>query len=273
VLPKAKTCDGKDNDCDGAVDTGCQTGCTPGTKKACFNGSIANRNKGICKDGVSTCGADGKWGTCVGEVKPGTETCNGVDDDCDGYTDESDPGYGKPCTTGRPGICGQGLYVCANKKLTCQSIYQPRTEICNGQDDNCNGQIDEGASTRTYYRDADSDGFGDPNVTKKACIRPAGYVEDNTDCYDKNRMVFPGQTYFFSNHRGDGSFDYNCDKKENRRFTKVGDCKNCQSAVIDIGFVNPNSVACGKPGPWVDRCRFDVGKCYPITIAKIQECR
>lgn len=55
------------------------------------------------------------------------------------------------------------------------------TEICNGIDDNCDGNIDDVLTT--YYADQDSDGFGDPNTTTTvaSCIPPAGYVSDNSD--------------------------------------------------------------------------------------------
>jgi hypothetical protein len=145
-------------------------------------------------------------------------------------------------------------------------------EICNGIDDDCNGKIDDGIPQHTYYRDADGDGFGDPKHTIKDCRQPPGYVSNADDCYDQNANVRPGQLNFFTQHRGDGSFDYNCDGQEQKRYTQPGSCHDCKSAVIDIGFLPPIP-ACGKTGQWVDLCRFDVGKCYPLTITKYQECR
>jgi MYXO-CTERM domain-containing protein len=54
---------------------------------------------------------------------------------------------GQPCNTGKPGICGPGLTQCAGGGgTTCQESTPPAaTETCNGLDDNCNGQVDEGA--------------------------------------------------------------------------------------------------------------------------------
>ena len=265
-------CDGKDNDCNGRVDENCTNSCSPGQSRSCFDGIDTQKNRGICKQGKQTCGSNRQWGACVGQVLPRTETCNNIDDDCDGFVDESYAQQGQACKTGKPGLCSTGFYACTKGKITCPQSFQPRVEICNGTDDNCNGQIDEGAAQYTFYRDADGDGYGDPKVTKKACVAPLGYVNNNKDCYDNNQFARPGQFAFFSNHRGDGSFDYNCDGKQSKRFTTPGSCKNCQSAVIDIGFLNPNP-ACGQSGKWVDKCRFDVGACYPITIPKNQECR
>ncbi len=265
-------CDGKDNDCNGQIDENCQNICTPGQSRKCFDGLDAQKNKGICKEGIQTCSGSKQWGPCVNQVLPKAETCNKIDDDCDGFIDESYPQQGQACNTGKPGLCSTGFYACTNGVITCPQSFQPRVEICNGKDDNCNGQIDEGAAQYTFYRDADGDGFGDPKQTIKACVAPIGYVTNNKDCYDNNRFVYPGQFAFFSNNRGDGSFDYNCDGVQQKRFTTPGSCRNCQSAVIDIGFLDPNP-ACGQSGKWVDKCRFDVGACYPITIPKNQECR
>jgi uncharacterized protein (TIGR02145 family) len=73
------------------------------------------------------------------------------------------------------------------------AINPGATEICNGIDDNCNGQIDEGVKT-TYYQDSDEDSYGNASVTTEACSVPLGYVTDNTDCNDNNAAIHPGAT-------------------------------------------------------------------------------
>jgi hypothetical protein len=60
------------------------------------------------------------------------------------------------------------------------SLHPDATEICNEVDDDCDGLIDEGVKNM-YYRDADGDGFGDPNDTIQACSPPDGYVKDNSE--------------------------------------------------------------------------------------------
>jgi len=75
------------------------------------------------------------------------------------------------------------------------AIHPDTTEICNGVDDNCDGQIDEGVKT-AYYRDADEDGYGDSKNTTQACTQPDGYVTNNTDCDDSDPKEHPGQTWY-----------------------------------------------------------------------------
>ena len=40
------------------------------------------------------------------------------------------------------------------------AVHPGATEVCNGIDDNCDGQVDEGLVFTTYYPDADGDGYG-----------------------------------------------------------------------------------------------------------------
>ena len=84
------------------------------------------------------------------------------------------------------------------------AINPGATEICNGMDDNCNGDIDEGAGA-TWYADADGDTYGDAASTTVACDMPEGYVADATDCNDADAAVNPGATEVCN------GIDDNCD--------------------------------------------------------------
>jgi hypothetical protein len=47
------------------------------------------------------------------------ETCNGIDDDCNGLVDEGNPGGGLACNTGLTGACALGTTVCSNGAISC----------------------------------------------------------------------------------------------------------------------------------------------------------
>jgi hypothetical protein len=129
VSPAPETCDNRDNDCNGAVDDGVPTMGPCGS------------TTGECRAGVRTCVA-GSF-TCVGARGPTTELCNGLDDNCDGRVDEGNPGGGVSCGSD-VGICTRGMTMCTGGMLVCTGGTGPRAEVCNGLDDNCDGRVDEG---------------------------------------------------------------------------------------------------------------------------------
>lgn len=117
----AESCNGSDDDGDGEVDEGCA--CTDGDTQACYGGEARLAGIGVCRRGQQTCGGGlefGSWGECAGWVAPSTELCNGVDDDCDGTTDEGcscTPGATRECRPAHPTIphafaCGAGVETC-----------------------------------------------------------------------------------------------------------------------------------------------------------------
>ncbi|APR78082.1 Hypothetical protein A7982_03429 [Minicystis rosea] len=60
-------------------------------------------------------------------------------------------GGGQPCDTGKDGICNAGLTQCTANGVTCQQLSQPKTETCNGIDDDCNGAVDDGATCEAGF--------------------------------------------------------------------------------------------------------------------------
>ncbi|WP_083457940.1 putative metal-binding motif-containing protein [Sandaracinus amylolyticus] len=80
VIATDEVCgNGLDEDCDGAADDGCT--CDEPVR---FCGS----DVGACERGVQVCANDGAWSACFDAIDPTPETCNDVDDDCDGTVDE-----------------------------------------------------------------------------------------------------------------------------------------------------------------------------------------
>lgn len=135
VGPKSEECNGLDDDCEGRVDQWIRD-----NPRLCKNG---------CGTGIEQC-IGGRWTTCSAP-QPKPETCNGRDDDCDGRSDEPEDLVSMPCWTGAPpadpqfGICHGGSARCSAGQVVCFGQQLPRPEVCNGLDDDCDGQADEGA--------------------------------------------------------------------------------------------------------------------------------
>jgi len=75
------------------------------------------------------------------------EVCNSIDDDCNGDVDDGNPGGGAACGTGQPGVCAAGTTSCTGGAVACNQNVQPTPEVCDGLDNNCDGVVDNTAST------------------------------------------------------------------------------------------------------------------------------
>ncbi|MCC6875034.1 MAG: hypothetical protein IT378_12070 [Sandaracinaceae bacterium] len=189
VLPQAEVCDAElvDEDCDGAVNEDCE--CADGEPPRPCGSST-----GACRPGVQRC-LEGRLGTCEGAVEPAAETCNAIDDDCDGEVDE---GVTRAC----PAACGTGTETCEMGVFGACVAPPPSEETCNNLDDDCDDFIDEdltrdcgsacGAGVETCRaggwigctapapgtetcngRDDDCDGLVDEDITR-ACTTACG---------------------------------------------------------------------------------------------------
>lgn len=139
------------------------------------------------------------------------------------YADADGDGYGNPELYTYSCEDSVGGYVLNNTDCNDSSagMSPSAIEICNFMDDNCNGIADEDLIYSDFYMDADGDGFGNVTFDSLACLLPAGYVADSTDCDDANALIFPGATEI------ENGQDDNCNQ------------------LIDEGIAIVNNILCG----------------------------
>ena len=95
-------------------------------------------------------------------------------------------------------------------------------------------------SPQTFYADADNDGFGNPIQSVQACIAPAGYVSDNTDCNDTNSSIhLPVLWYIDADNDGFGNID-----------SSISDCFQPNGFVLDSSDCNDNNASVNSFTLW-----------------------
>jgi len=136
---------------------------------------------------------------------------------------------------------GDGLTGAADCDEADASVHAEAEEICDGVDNNCDGQIDEGV-LNVYYGDVDGDGFGDPTTTYEACAPAAGQSTNPNDCDDSDASVHPGAEELCD------SIDNNCDG-----IVDDGDIQTWYADVDGDGFGDSETTIeeCAPPSGWV----------------------
>lgn len=235
--PSPEICDGLDNDCDGTINEDI-------ADIVHYTGPDGTLGVGICRPGVAMCKTSvtlttvaAEWSTCVGEVLPEDEFCDGLDNDCDGTTDE-----GCDCPYGGTWVCGEDTGACEKGQQSCdsgewgdcQGAVVPAEEVCDGTiDENCDGQVDENCEC--------------VNGETRACGSPVGACEEGQQSCEDGKwgeciggITAVPETCDGTDDNCDGATDEGCD------CTPDGQTQDCGSAT---GACSPGTQACSD-GQW-----------------------
>lgn len=176
-----EVCNGLDDDCDGTIDNDVPNCCEPGEQRDC------GTDVGECEFGIQFCTEDLSWGRCFGAVGPSEEICDGKDNDCDGRADSSE-NLTRQCGETDVGECKFGTETCDDMGnwVGCDAV-EPSDEVCNGLNDDCDGETDEELGTTTCglgvcEHTIDNCVAGEPQV----CDTFAGASEEICDGMDND---------------------------------------------------------------------------------------
>ncbi len=224
VHPSAvELCNGVDDNCDGIIDDGLKSiffmdedadgyGDPTKTTEACNAPSGHVTNDDDCRDDDAG-------------VYPGAEElCNGIDDDCDTaidedidevhYADTDGDGFGDP-ESAVVGCADPSAYVLDGTDCDdrADDVFPGAPEVCDGRDNNCNDEVDEGLLT-TFYIDLDGDGWGSVAASIESCTEPEGYVSTAGDCNDRRADVHPGAAEVCNGYVDDCDADIDADDSD-----------------------------------------------------------
>ena len=203
---REEVCDGIDNNCDGTIDEDATTlwfldfdGDGHGTEAFTYDGCTPLDGYVAVSDDCDD--------TTIAAYPGGVEICDTIDNNCDGtidedvtetfFLDEDEDTFGDAGFTIEACSLPPGYSDNAEDCHDLDALIHPGAdELCDGEDNNCNGETDEDSATDglTFHRDADADGFGTPGDSTSACAAPDGFVADSSDCDDHDDDIHPDAT-------------------------------------------------------------------------------
>lgn len=253
---------------DGGVDTTLCEGAQEGQRYDCYTGPAGTEGVGACRPGEVAC-FEGLPTPCLGQVLPGIEICNGKDDDCNGTVDDF-----PEASCERPnqlGVCARGILVCRDDAAQCAAAVEPTIEICNGEDDDCDGEVDEDADVPCFPSGeqgctADGDGFACLGVCKPGLRRCIDGALEATCTGAVTPGAMDGCTPMDELARDDdcdGVVDQDCECTPNQ--TQA--CYNGPEGTMDVGACRPGEQTC-EAGPSGNR----FGTCEDQVLPALETC-
>jgi len=205
-------CNGADDNCDNLVDDGFVLGIYSMDSDSDGFGNVNSvinscfQPMGYISDATDCNDDDFLINTNASEI------CNGLDENCNGladdglqflnyYVDFDFDGFGSVSTM--ENACVQPVGFVTND-LDCNDassyVNPDAIEICNGLDEDCDGENDNSVVFATFYEDADGDTYGDPATGQDFCLIPTElFVANGDDCDDTNATINPAATEVWEN--------------------------------------------------------------------------
>jgi hypothetical protein len=250
-------CDNKDNNCNGFTDENLTN----------LNDSTC-RKVGVCKDTAKALCKNGNW-TCDYSAVPSfqldSETlCDAKDNDCDGSTDEDmafkdwNGQEKKKNWTCGTGACADGTVICSEKfEITCSFLTKKSDEVCDGIDNDCNGQTDENQiyDGKTVYKDT-----YDSSKGKNSCDGVGECGTGTVECNSAKKATCSTNidgTQYPNVKETCNNKDDDCDGMTDEELTNLND-----STCRKVGLCKDTAKALCKSGAWV---------CDYSTVADFQE--